>query len=156
VYEMPTSMISLCQVGQGYPFARWERAFVSLQRHQLAIEPLGGVPAWRRTRHPLAASGRWTFTEDRVSVFLPVPKQFGGGLGRLSSVAQSATAGPGRTRVMICCFVAASGRFSSFSCHYELSAAAVDGEQIGYELPGYRNGGAVGMALLLFRLIDQR
>ena len=68
--------------------------------------------------------------------YLPVPKQFGGGLGRLSSVAQSATAGPGRTRVMICCLVAASGRCSSFSCHYELSAAAVDRKQIGNELPG--------------------
>ncbi len=57
---------------------------------------------------------------------------------------------------MICCFVAASGRCSSFSCHYELSSTAVDGKQIGHELPRHRKGGAVGMALLLLCVIDQR
>ena len=56
---------------------------------------------------------------------------------------------------MSCCFVAASGRCSWFSCHYELSTAAVDRKQIGYKLPCHREGGTVGMALLLFRLIDQ-
>ena len=57
---------------------------------------------------------------------------------------------------MICCLVAASGRCSSFSCHYELSAAAVDRKQIGNELPGNCEGGTVGMAFLLLRVIDQR
>jgi len=53
-------------------------------------------------------------------------------------------------------FVAASGRCSSFSCHYELSSTAVDRKEVGDKLPGNSNRGPIGVALLLFRVIDQR
>jgi hypothetical protein len=52
--------------------------------------------------------------------------------------------------------VAASGWRWSLCCHYELSTGAVDREQMGYELPCYREGGTVGMPLLLLCVIDER
>src|SRR5580704_3491093 len=45
-YEMPTSMISLCQVGQGFPVALRRAPGCFTERiHHFAVVPLGAVPA---------------------------------------------------------------------------------------------------------------
>ena len=44
--EKPTSMISLCQVGQGFPVALRRAPGCFTERvHHLAVVPLGAVPA---------------------------------------------------------------------------------------------------------------
>ena len=46
LYDKPTSMISLCQVGQGFPIALRRAPGCFTERiHHFAVVPLGAVPA---------------------------------------------------------------------------------------------------------------
>src|SRR5271163_1733071 len=95
-------MISLCQVGRGCPIALGRAPWFSLQPvHRLAVGPLGVVPACNAEPDIHSLYRVVSNRHRRLSeCYLPVPKQFEGSLGSMSSVAQSATAGPGRSRWM--------------------------------------------------------
>ena len=95
-------MISLCQVGQGFPVALRRAPGCFTERiHHFAVVPLGAVPA-RNAEPDIHSLYRVVANRHRrlSECYLPVPKHFEGGLGSMSSVAQSATAGPGRLRSM--------------------------------------------------------
>ena len=93
-------MISLCQVERGFPTAlgrapgssislfiasrlSLSARFLRITQNQTSIRCIELFP---------------TVTEELSECYLPVSKHFEGGLGSMSSVAQSATAGPGRSR----------------------------------------------------------
>src|SRR5271154_3801810 len=79
-----------------------ESAWFFLQPvHRLAVEPLGAVPAYNAEPDIHSLYRVVSNRHRRLSeCFLPVPKHFEGSLGGVSSVAQSASAGPGRSRWM--------------------------------------------------------
>src|SRR5277367_50668 len=97
-----------------------------------------------------------TVTEDWVSVFLPVPKQF-------EEASGDSTPSPSRLlRDLAGCacactamFAAASGCQCSFPCHYEVSATAIDGHQVSDQFTCHGQRSSVGMALLLLSVIHE-
>jgi len=95
-------MISLCQVERGSPNALGRAPGSSFSLFIApAVKPLGAVPACNAEPDIHSLYRVVSDRHRRLSeCYLPVPKHFEGGLGSMSSVAQSATAGSGRSRWM--------------------------------------------------------
>ena len=157
-----TSMIGLCQEGKSSPDALRRSAGVnSFWFFAACVGFSAVVPLSDRTRLPFAVSDQRVVLNRRLSLCFPASLETNQRrhpeLALLRPVAL--TARPGRRRVEEILLVHRHAlRSDAVTClrHLKIPLTTVDRHEVGHQLSCYRQRGTIGIAFLLFLVIEHR
>src|SRR6266403_3891509 len=154
-----TSMIGPCQEGKGSPDALRRSAGVNSFWFFVACVGLSAVvPLSDRTRLPFAVSDQRVVLNRRLSLCSPASLETNqrehSELALLRPV--GLTARPGRPRIEEILLVhrAALGSDAVRLHHLKIALSTVDRHEVSHQLPCHRQSRAIGIAFLLFLVID--